>query len=267
MKNVGREAVVPALVIATPPSAPTLEPPISCQVSSTKNSTPRAYSRRAERDRCQTSRSGGPGGEPNARALQRGLEGRRGYGSNVRSDVGAAPLRSRHTSPRVGDRRCGDRSHPVLVIDADVESGGWQRFADVANWVIWAVFLTELALVLVVAPRKSAALRAHSFDVALVAVTVPVFGSFLSSLRLARLARLLRLLRLGMLAARALQAERRLTSGTVFRFVALITVFVVVVAGAVESLVDKGDFPTLWDVHRPACSRDAALSTAHVERD
>jgi voltage-gated potassium channel len=52
---------------------------------------------------------------------------------------------------------------------------------------------------------------------------------------------------LGMLAARALQAERRLTSGTVFRFVGLVTAFLVVVAGAVESLVDKGDFPTLWD--------------------
>jgi hypothetical protein len=80
-----------------------------------------------------------------------------------------------------------------------------------------------------------------------VAVTVPAFGSFLSSLGLARLARLLRLLRLGMLAARALQAERRLTSGAAFRLVGLVTVFVVVIAGAAESLVDKGDFPTLWD--------------------
>jgi voltage-gated potassium channel len=136
---------------------------------------------------------------------------------------------------------------PVIVIDADVDSGGWQTVATAGNWIIWAVFLAELVFVLLVAPRKGAALRAHWFEVALVAVTVPALGNFLSALRLARLARLLRLLRLGMVAARALQAERRLTSAAVFRFVALVTVFVVVVAGAVESLVDDRDFPTLWD--------------------
>jgi voltage-gated potassium channel len=133
---------------------------------------------------------------------------------------------------------------PVLVIETDVKSSGWQDVATVANWVIWAVFLLEFGFVLIVAPRKVAALRAHWLETVLVVVTVPAFGSFLSSLRLARL---LRLLKLGMLASKALQAERRLTSGAVFRFVGIVTLFVVVVAGAVESLVDKGDFPTVWD--------------------
>jgi voltage-gated potassium channel len=84
---------------------------------------------------------------------------------------------------------------PVLVIETDVKSSGWQDVATVANWVIWAVFLLELGFVLVVAPRKAAALRAHWLDVAIVVATVPAFGSFLSSLRLARLVRLVRLLR------------------------------------------------------------------------
>jgi hypothetical protein len=96
----------------------------------------------------------------------------------------------------------------VLVIDTDAKSGGWQTFATAANWVIWAIFLVELVFVLVVAPRKAAALRAHWLETALVLVTVPALGSFLSSLRLARLARLLRLLRLGMLAARKASPER-----------------------------------------------------------
>jgi voltage-gated potassium channel len=78
-------------------------------------------------------------------------------------------------------------------------------------------------------------------------VTAPPFGKFLSSLRLVRLARLLRLFRVTMLAARAVQAERRLTSGTVFRSVGLITVLVIVVGGAAESFVDAEDFPTIWD--------------------
>jgi voltage-gated potassium channel len=98
-----------------------------------------------------------------------------------------------------------------------------------------------------VAPRKAAALRAHWLETALVLVTVPALGSFLSSLRLARLARLLRLLRLGMLAARAVRAERRLTSPVVFRFVGLATLLVVVVAGAVESFVDEEHITSVWD--------------------
>lgn len=136
---------------------------------------------------------------------------------------------------------------PVLIIDADVHSHGWREVASVANWVIWVVFVAEAILVFSVARHRMAAIRAHWLDLAVVVVTVPFFGGVLSALRLARLARLLRLLRLGAVAARALQAERALTSAVVFRFVALTTLFVVIVAGAVESVVDKSDFPTVWD--------------------
>jgi voltage-gated potassium channel len=136
---------------------------------------------------------------------------------------------------------------PVLIIENFAKGQTWQDFAWAANWVIWAVFAAELVFILTVAPRKAAALRAHWIDVALVIVTAPPFGKFLSSLRLVRLARLLRLFRIGMLAARAVQAERRLTSGTVLRSVGLITVLVIVVGGAAESFVDAEDFPTIWD--------------------
>jgi voltage-gated potassium channel len=134
---------------------------------------------------------------------------------------------------------------PVLVIEVDVKSVGWQTFAYTANWVIWSVFLAELAFVLIVAPRKGAALRAHWLDIAIVLFTAPAFGRFLASLRLVRLVRLLRLLRLSVILGRAVQAERALTSGDALRLVALITVFVV--SGAVESVVDTGDFHSLWD--------------------
>ena len=49
---------------------------------------------------------------------------------------------------------------PILIIQRDATSSGWQNFAEAANWVIWAVFSAELAFVLTVAPRKKAALRA-----------------------------------------------------------------------------------------------------------
>jgi voltage-gated potassium channel len=136
---------------------------------------------------------------------------------------------------------------PVMVIDADAKSGGWQTFADVANWVIWGIFLIEVVLVLGVARRRGQAVRAHWFDIAIVLLTFPAYGAVLSSLRVLRLVRLFRLFRLGAILARALQAERRLSSREVFRFAALVTVVVVVVAGAVEATIDGQDFKSTWD--------------------
>ena len=133
---------------------------------------------------------------------------------------------------------------PVLIIEADATSDTWQAVATVANWVIWAIFLAELTAVLVFAPRKGAALRAHWLDVAIVVLTVPLMGKALAWLRLARL---LRLARFVVIVARALQAERRLTSGDSLRVAAILTVTAIVVAGAAESAVSAGEFPQLWD--------------------
>src|SRR5689334_2882691 len=73
---------------------------------------------------------------------------------------------------------------PVVIIERDVESAGWRTVGEVANWLIWVVFAVEIAAVLIVAPRKWAALRAHWLDAAVVVVTVPLYGRLLSSLRL-----------------------------------------------------------------------------------
>ena len=136
---------------------------------------------------------------------------------------------------------------PVFVIEAEAKSSLWKDVAFGANWLIWFVFAVELAFILVVAPRKAAALRAHWLDAVIVLVTAPPFGAFLSSLRLVRLARLLRLLRLGAILTRLIQRERAVTSGDAFRFAALLTVLVVVLSGAVVSLIDSRDFHSTWD--------------------
>jgi voltage-gated potassium channel len=133
---------------------------------------------------------------------------------------------------------------PVLIIEADTTSEGWRRFAEVANWLIWAVFATELAAVLIVAPRKRAALRAHWLDVAIVVLTVPLLSKALAWLRLARF---IRLARFGVLVARALQAERRLTSGDSLRVAVLLTVTGIIVAGAAQHVFSAGEFASLWD--------------------
>ena len=113
--------------------------------------------------------------------------------------------------------------------------------------MIWVIFVAELTFILVVAPRKAAALRAHWLDALIVVVTAPAFGAFLSSLRLLRVARLLRLRRPGAILTRLLQRERTVTSGTAFRFASLVTLLVIVIAGAAQSLVASDDFHSTWD--------------------
>jgi voltage-gated potassium channel len=132
---------------------------------------------------------------------------------------------------------------PVLILENDT-SGAWQTAAFIANWLIWAIFAIELAAILVVATRKGAALRAHWLDVAIVGLTVPLYGQLFSSLRFFRL---LRLFRAVAIVSRAIQAERRLTSTSLFRIVALLTLFLVVIAGAAQATFDTNEFPSMWD--------------------
>ncbi len=136
---------------------------------------------------------------------------------------------------------------PVLIIEHDVSSGPWATIGEIANWAIWGIFAAEMVFILVVAPRKAAALRAHWLDAAIVLVTLPLYGALLSSLRSVRLYRLLRLVRAGVVIGRALQAERNLTSGNALRIAVLATVFLTVAAGAVQATVDTHDFKTFWD--------------------
>jgi voltage-gated potassium channel len=84
-------------------------------------------------------------------------------------------------------------------------------------------------------------------DAAVVVVTIPFYGQLLPSAGLIRLVRLTWLARAGVIVARALQAERRTVSANAFRFVALATIFLTLVAGAVQATVDNGDFKTFWD--------------------
>jgi voltage-gated potassium channel len=47
--------------------------------------------------------------------------------------------------------------------------------------------------------------------------------------------------------ARALQAQRRISSGDALKIASLVTVAVVVVAGAAQSIFASGEFGSLWD--------------------
>jgi voltage-gated potassium channel len=132
---------------------------------------------------------------------------------------------------------------PVLILEADAH-GGWLTFAYFVNWGIWGVFAAEFALVLYVGKRRRAALRAHWLDLAIVLLTVPIVSA---ALGWGRLARFVRLFRFGTIIGRALQAERRITSGDALRVTAILTLAVVVVSGAAQWAFDAQEFPSLWD--------------------
>lgn len=134
---------------------------------------------------------------------------------------------------------------PVVLIEESHAPRTLKDVAAVGNWLIWAAFTVELLSVLSVAPRKKAALRAHWFDVLIVVITPPFLPGLFSFLRAARLMRLLRLTRLGMLGGRAIRSEHVFTSRQTFRYVALLTGLLVVIAGATISVADKNEFPSI----------------------
>lgn len=134
---------------------------------------------------------------------------------------------------------------PVVVIEESHSGRGLKDAAAVANWVIWAGFLAELVGVLIVADRKRDALKAYWLETLIVLFTAPIYPRLLSSARLLRLVRLMRLARLGLLGGKAIRLERRLASRHGFRYLALMTAFLVVIAGAVLSIVDSKDVPNV----------------------
>jgi voltage-gated potassium channel len=134
---------------------------------------------------------------------------------------------------------------PVVIVEESHASHGLKIAASVTNWVIWVGFLIEIVAVLVVADRKRDVLKAHWLETLIVLGTAPFYPRLLSSARLLRLVRLLRLARLGLLGGVAIRLERGLTSRQGFRYLALMTAFLVVIAGAVISVVDSADIPNI----------------------
>ncbi|UCG40561.1 MAG: potassium channel family protein [Acidimicrobiia bacterium] len=70
------------------------------------------------------------------------------------------------------------------------------QWALIADWAIWAVFLLELVLMLVVVRQRWRYLRENWVDVAVVVFSLPLLAEGIGAIRLIRLARLGRLARL-----------------------------------------------------------------------
>jgi voltage-gated potassium channel len=80
---------------------------------------------------------------------------------------------------------------PVLVLHSLELDGVAGAAVDVANWVLWTVFLLEVVVMLVIAPDDRAWLRRNKLDVAIVVLTPPFLPDALQILWVLRLLRIL----------------------------------------------------------------------------
>jgi voltage-gated potassium channel len=129
---------------------------------------------------------------------------------------------------------------PVIAVEETSPGEPWEAIAIVANWLIWLLFLAEVATMLAVVPSRRAWLRSHVLDVAIVVLTPPVLPATMQAARIFRLARLLRL-------ARGLVAIRRLFTPEGLRWATITTAFLVLTAGAAFAAVEKDQHLSAWD--------------------
>jgi voltage-gated potassium channel len=124
------------------------------------------------------------------------------------------------------------------------ETGHSSVWLYVADWLIWAVFVVAFLALVVTAPNRGAYLKRDWLTVAIILVSFPALPSAFG------ITRVLRLLRLAALTARAVPAVRAVFGRLEVVYLAFVTVFVIVVAGAALSLMEPslhGDFwAGLW---------------------
>jgi len=173
------------------------------------------------------------------------------------SEAGALRARRGHFYSEEPNGRIRHRAEPLILVLAllvvpaivleETSSDALQRVAFVLNVVIWVGFAAEFAFVLAVATSRRRTLRAHWLDAAIVVVSVPVTPTALQSTRALRLLRLLRFVRLGLLGGRAVVAARTLFSPSGLRYVVVLVLLFVVVAGSAVAMVDSEDVGSIWD--------------------
>ena len=84
---------------------------------------------------------------------------------------------------------------PVVFVEEYSTTGWLLTSAGVANWLIWAAFAAEFAVVVSLAENRAAYARKAWLDLVIIAISFPVLPELLALTRLVRLARLGRLLR------------------------------------------------------------------------
>lgn len=135
---------------------------------------------------------------------------------------------------------------PVIVLEEIAIREAGRDLALALNWAIWVAFTAELIAMLVLVEDRWRYLRTHPVEVAIVVLTPPFLPALFGALRTLRLVRVVRLLPL----VRAVLSARRLLSLEGLRFVGVITLSLVLIAGLafsrLETAPDGSDLST-WD--------------------
>ena len=121
---------------------------------------------------------------------------------------------------------------PTTVVEESHVGKPWSQVATGANWVIWLMFLGEIAIMLAVVPSKRTWLRHHPLEVAIVVLTPPALLTAVQPIRLLRLLRVLRLFRLAPLVRRAFSMEG-------LRYAATLAFLTAIAGGAAFAAVEN----------------------------
>ena len=129
---------------------------------------------------------------------------------------------------------------PTIVIEESSLPEVWQAVAGTMNWLIWGVFLAQVATMLIVTKHRWRWIRTHPLEVLIVVLTPPFLPPSLQS---ARILRLLRLFRVA-ITARSLRFYFSMTG---LKFATLIAIFGVLGAGGLFAAAESGQHLSTWD--------------------
>jgi len=136
-------------------------------------------------------------------------------------------------------------SVPLTIVEVNGQNGASFQAAD---WIIWSAFAIEYLLALSLADDRRRFVVSAWLSLLVVMISFPLLPALFGIVRLARLARLLRLVRLVAFGARLVTALKATVGRRGFLYVLALFVLLLVMAGAIMSLVEpqtvKGN---MWD--------------------
>lgn len=126
------------------------------------------------------------------------------------------------------------------------ENNPADRWVQIADWTVWAIFLLEYVAMVAAGPARSAYVKRNPLHLAVIIFSYPGPPALFGLIRLARLARFLRLFRLITVTARAIDALRIVVLRRSVVRVAGVSVLIIVAGGTSLSLLEpqtvKGGF-------------------------
>jgi voltage-gated potassium channel len=146
-------------------------------------------------------------------------------------------------------------SIPVVILQQEARTDGVRQFGEILDWVSWSLFVVELVVMLIVVTDRQAYLRHNWLDLVVVFGSFPLYPPLFALVRLVRLrllARLFRSLHLPRPAqamSRAGDVSRNVFESYGLRYLAGLTVVIVVLFGILYWIVeDQPDnvFQGMW---------------------